>query len=98
MNMEFLSRNLINTTSMIAVNTGTSTISYMYDRKPLTKFIATGNTITVSFLLNAPLSRIILEGINFMPKTILLEIANTIEDIINDKTGRGNLNIFSDLK
>jgi len=69
MNMEFLSRNLIATTTSISVNAGTATLSNLIDRTD-SAFVAqmattTAATFTAHVTLNSNINRIILQGCNF---------------------------------
>lgn len=68
----FLNKNLINTTSMIALTSGDGTVSNLYDRKEKTKWTSSGentdgNTATVSIVFDSPtaISNIILINHNF---------------------------------
>lgn len=70
MNMEFLSRNYIGTTTNINPNVGTSTIGNLIDRSEDTLFLAsvpttTATTLTVHFTIDEDINRIVLSDCNF---------------------------------
>lgn len=69
--MEFLSANLINTTTQIAVNSNTSTVSNLFNRDPYFQYFseslnndATTSTITITFSATTSVSRIALIDTN----------------------------------
>jgi hypothetical protein len=72
MGVEFLTVNLINTTTQIAVNSNTSTAENLFARDPFYQYYSTGfandntsSTITITFDETTPVSRIALLDTNF---------------------------------
>lgn len=70
--IEFVSANILNTTTMITVNSNTSTASNLFNRDPLYQYYSSGlnndattSTITIAFGSTTPVSRIALLGINY---------------------------------
>ncbi len=69
MNMEFLERNYINTTTSVNASAGTSTVSYLFDRKLSTNYTASP-TVTIHFTINNTIDRIVFQEINLKAFTI----------------------------
>lgn len=72
MNMEFIYSSYLNTTTMIDVNNGTSSVQYLYDRNASNQYQSSGDnsdltttTITINFTAAKTLSRIALQNINW---------------------------------
>ena len=70
-NMEFLYQNIINTTTLISVASGTDTVSYLFDRKSSQQYQSSGYnddtkgvTLTMTYPSNYVIDRIVLENIN----------------------------------
>ena len=74
MNMEFLTVNEINTTTMITVSAGSTSTEYLFDRNSTKQFQSLATTtavsITVSFLATTTIDRIVLQNINLKDFTI----------------------------
>jgi hypothetical protein len=76
-NFEILTINRLNTTTAISVNSGTSTVGYLFDRQRSTQYASSGyNTSTAgmtmgcTFLSTQTVSRIVLQNINLKNFTI----------------------------
>lgn len=75
--MEFLTQNHINTTSMIAVNSNTTTAENLFNRDPFYQYVsdgmnndATTASITITFDATTPVSRIALMDTNVKAFTV----------------------------
>lgn len=71
-NMEFLYNNFVNTTTLVSVTTGTTSVSSLFDRNKTTYYTSDGcdsdltvTTIRIGFSSSKNISRIVLENINF---------------------------------
>ena len=68
--MEFLSNNLINTTTQIAVDSATDLSVYLYDKNPSVKYVsegyggATATTISISFTAATVVSNVLIQNHN----------------------------------
>lgn len=77
MKTEFLYQNEINTTTMISVTTGTSTVSDLFDRKKSQQYQSsgdnddtTGTTITIAFSATTTVDRIAIQNHNLKDFTL----------------------------
>mgnify|MGYP001557975897 CR=1 FL=1 len=71
MNIEFLSRNLLNTSTMLTVDSNTAGASFLYDRRPSRQYTsigynaATSTTIRVTFSATQTVDHVVLENVNW---------------------------------
>lgn len=81
MNMEFMTRNYINTTGIVTVNTGTTSIGFLFDRTKK-RFAAsfatvTAATLTMNIVLNRSISRIVMQNMNFKHFSLTYNTSNS---------------------
>lgn len=93
-NMEFLSENLINTTTMLSVGSGTATAQYMIDKNVGTKYLtdavpaSTPANIIISFAATTPVSHLVLRNIN-ASEISMYHGATTTNSLVSVTTNSG---------
>ena len=98
--MEFLSANLINTTSLYAVASGTATAAYLIDRNTNTRYqssgipVSTTVQIVVTFPSTLSVSHVLLQGIN--SKNVFV-YADTTTNILFSSSDNSATTIYSEV-
>lgn len=109
MNMEFLYKNYVNTTTMLSVDSATGTVSYLIDRRPKRQYESDGynndlttTTINIAFTETVTADRVVLQNINLKDFTIyyngtttnLFTGTTTCDTTSSDWTGNSATSLF----
>lgn len=84
MNMEFLHRNYVNTTTLVGVDSATSTAGFIFDRRPNRQYVSSGfdddttsTTLTITFTETQTVGHIVLQKTNLKGFTIYHGLTTT---------------------